>query len=113
MKTTTLIFTVFSDRDNYLSANKQKEFIVERSGAFVESVESLTQCSKSDAIDITKVIAEELEFHLNNVKKSNNEILDVLWCEIKKLPNTEEVSQTLIDFLNVVDRINGRNNNEL
>ena len=74
MKTTTLIFTVFSDRDNYLGADKRKEFIVERSGTFVESVESLTQCSKSDAIDITKVVAEELEFHLNNVKKSNNEI---------------------------------------
>ncbi len=109
MKTTTLIFTVFSEQNDYLSnphSPNRKKYIIERSTEFVEAVQELTQCTRTDAIDITKVVAEELEFHLNNVRKSNDQILDLLWREINKLPCTEETSQVLIDFLNVIDRMN-------
>jgi hypothetical protein len=104
MITTDIIFTVFKKvtptNKTYYSVNP------EYNPECAEKIAQITHCNMADAIDIAKTVSEELEFHLNNSKKFKDDIIKSIWFELERLPDGEATDQVLIDFLNLVTRMN-------
>jgi hypothetical protein len=100
MITTNIIFTVFKkEKPSYKT-------YYEVNPKCVEDIIHVTNCSMTDALDIAKTVAEELEFHLNNSKKFKDDIIKSIWFELERLPDGQATDQVLIDFLNLVTRMN-------